>query len=236
MGIPYYVLYELISSLFRAEYVTWRLCFYINLPFGFVTAIAVFLFITTKNPGQNPRWSLSWREKIKNLDLIGLAALVPTIVCVLLALQWGGSKFNWRDARIIVLFVLAGLLFGVFVGLQYWQEDRATVPLSVMKQRTIWACSIFSFFLFGSFLAMTYYLPIWFQAIKENTATQSGIHNLPSILGTVLLSFVAGGLVFGFGYYTWACIIASVAAVVVSLQIPIFALFGFHDSYGSTLR
>ncbi|KAF2230548.1 MFS general substrate transporter [Viridothelium virens] len=196
------------------EYVTWRLCFYINLAFGFLTAIAVFLFMTQKDAGKNPRWSLPLKEKFHSLDVLGLAALVPTIVCLLLALQWGNSKYHWKNVRIIVLFILSGLLFGVFVGLQVWQKDRATVPISVMKRRTIWACSVFSFLIFGSFLAITYYLPIWFQAIKGNTATQSGIHNLPSILGTVILSFVAGGLVFALGYYTWACIIASILASV----------------------
>ncbi|KAL9096258.1 MAG: hypothetical protein Q9165_001781 [Trypethelium subeluteriae] len=172
-----------------------------------------------KDAGKNPRWSLPLKEKFYNLDVLGLAALIPTIVCLLLALQWGNSKYPWKNVRIIVLFILSGLLFGIFVGLQIWQKDQATVPISVMKRRTVWACSVFSFLLFGSFLAITYYLPIWFQAIKDNTATQSGIHNLPSILGTVILSFMAGGLVFGLGYYTWACIIASILAAVVSQKL-----------------
>ena len=198
------------------EYVTWRLCFYINLAFGFVTVIAVLLFMTKQEKSRNPRWSLPLKQKLSDLDLLGLAVLLPTIVCLLLALQWGNSKYHWKNARVIVLFILSALLFGVFVTVQIWKKDQATVPLNVIKQRTVWACSIFSFFLFGSFLVITYYLPIWFQAIKGNSATESGIHNLPSILGTVILSLVAGGLVFGLGYYTWACIIASTLGAVVS--------------------
>lgn len=211
----------LIFYAYYLEYVTWRLCFYINLAFGLITAIAVVFFMPRQDRSRNARWSLSWKEKLSNLDLPGLVALLPTIVCLLLALQWGNSKYHWKNVRIIILFILSGLLFGAFVAIQVWKKDKATVPLSVIKQRTVWACSIFSFFLFGSFLVITYYLPIWFQAIKGNTATESGIHNLPSILGTVVLSFIAGGLVFGLGYYTWACIVASILGAVVSLQISI---------------
>ena len=167
-----------------------------------------------QDPEKNPLWSRPLKDKISELDLFGLVVLIPTIVCFLLAVQWGGSQYPWNNARIIVLFVLAGILFIVFVGLQLWQKDRATVPPSVMRQRTIWACSIFAFFLFGSFLAITYYLPVWFQAIRTDSATESGIHNLPSILGTVIFSFLSGGLVFGVGYYTWACIISSILAAV----------------------
>ncbi|KAI9694039.1 MAG: hypothetical protein M1822_003310 [Bathelium mastoideum] len=228
------VFHGLILHTYRSEYVTWRLCFYINLAFGIVAAVAVLLFMPKQDKSQNPRWSLSLKEKVKNLDVIGLLVLLPTIICLLLALQWGNSKYHWSNARIIVLFILSGLLFGLFIATQLWQKDKATVPLSIVKRRTMWSCSIFSFFLFGSFLVIAFYLPIWFQAIKGNTATESGIHNLPSIVGTTLLSLVAGGLVFAFGYYTWACLVASVLSAVVSLLTPPAGSFSFEavsDTY-----
>ncbi|KXT06987.1 hypothetical protein AC578_7252 [Pseudocercospora eumusae] len=194
------------------EYVTWRLCFYINLPMGFITAICVLVFLRhTPDP---PKASLSFKEKLREFDFIGLAAFLPAIICLLVAVQSGGSRFAWNSAATIVLFIVAGLMFIVFVGTQIWQQDRATIPPSVVKKRTIWACSIFSFCLFGSFLAITYYIPLWFQAIKGNSATKSGINNLPSILGTVILSMVSGGAVAALGYYTWACISASILGAV----------------------
>ena len=49
---------------------------------------------------------------------------------------------------------------------------------------------------------MIYYIPIWFQAIKGTTATESGIRNLPTIMGVVIFSVLAGGLVTTLGYYT----------------------------------
>lgn len=140
------------------EFVTWRLCFYINLPFGLITAVAVLLFLQKLPPP--PRAALSFKQKVQEVDLFGLGVFIPTIVCLLLAITFGGGTYSWSNWRVILLFVLSGLLFAGFVALQIWQGDRATVPPSVAKQRTIWACSIFCFFLFGSFLAFTYYIPI----------------------------------------------------------------------------
>lgn len=197
--------------------VTWRLCFYINLPFGLITAVCVLFFLSSKD-GRKPGFSLPLKEKAKQIDIIGLVVFIPMVVCVLLALQWGGSTYDWGNARIIVLFVLFGVLLAVFIGIQIWQGDKATVPPSVVKQRTVWACAIYLFFLFGSFLAFVYYIPVWFQAIKGVSAVHSGIDNLPSILSTVILSLVGGGLVTALGYYTWACILSSILATVVCTQ------------------
>ncbi|EMC93670.1 hypothetical protein BAUCODRAFT_75853 [Baudoinia panamericana UAMH 10762] len=194
------------------DHVTWRLCFYINLPFGLISAICV-LFFLRKMP-KPPKASLPLKEKMKEFDLIGLLIFIPTIVCLLLALQWGGSTYSWSNGRIIALFVVAGLLLTVFIGVQIWQKDRATVPFSVIKQRTVWASALYSLCLFGSFISLIYYIPIWFQAIKGDTATESGIHNLPVVLGVVVMSMLSGGAIFAVGYYTWAPLLSSVVASI----------------------
>lgn len=48
----------------------------------------------------------------------GTLSFIPAIVSLLLALQWGGSKYAWNDGRIIALFVLFGILITAFVGIQ----------------------------------------------------------------------------------------------------------------------
>ena len=45
-------------------------------------------------------------------------------------------------------------------------------------------------------------IPIWFQAIKDVSATKSGIMNIPMVLGVVICSLLAGALVTLLGYYT----------------------------------
>lgn len=191
------------------------MCFYINLPIGLVAAIIIIAFTRGLKAPDSP--TLSFREKMMSLDPFGILLFLPMIICLLLAIMWGGSTYPWNNARIIVLFVLGGLLLIAFAWLQVHEADRAMVPLSVARNRTVWASCVFSFFLFGSLLVLTYYLPIWFQAIKGSTASESGIRILPLLLGSVVLSLVGGILVSVNGYYTWLCILSSVFVSVVCL-------------------
>jgi MFS family permease len=198
--------------------VTWRLCFYINLPIGFFTAICVFIFLDTK-VGHKPEFDLRLGEKLKQFDLLGMAAFIPFIVCLLLALQWGGSAFPWSDGRIIALLVLAGVLLIAFAVIEIRQGDKATVPPSVARNRTVWSSALYMFLLFGSYIAIIYYLPIWLQAILALSPVQSGIDLLPLILPTVVFAIIAGGLVAWTGYYTWTCILSSILATAVRQSI-----------------
>lgn len=194
--------------------VTWRLCFYINLPCGLITAVYLVFFLPSfETEGQ--MLSLPLKSKLKELDLYGVLLFLPSVISLLLALQWGGTTYAWGNARIIVLFVIAGLCCIAFIAVEIRQGDRATIPPSMMARRTLWACTLFVFFLGGSFMVLTYYIPIWFQAIKGTSAIQSGIDNLPSILATVVSSIVSGGLVTGLGYYTWAFILSAALTTVV---------------------
>lgn len=157
---------------------------------------------------------LSTREKLKHFDLVGTAFFIPAVVCLLLALQWGGSKYDWKDGRIIALLVLFGVLILVFVVLQFYQQDKATLPPRIMKQRTVGFAAWYSFATGAAFLLFVFYLPIWFQAILGVSAVQSGIDNLPMILALVIFSVVAGGLVSAFGYYAPFMILSSVLMAI----------------------
>ncbi|KAJ5787776.1 Major facilitator superfamily domain general substrate transporter [Penicillium paradoxum] len=193
------------------DHLTWRWCFYINLPIGAVTFLFVLFFY------QNPKAILkknSIMEQIKELDLIGSFFFLPAIISLLLALQWGGTKYEWSNGRIIGLFVVFGVLGLVFIGVQIWAGDRATVPPRLIKNRSVWGSAWYALALGGAFFVMTYYLPIWFQSIKGATALKSGIMNLPTIIAVVVVSILAGGLVTACGYYTPFMIASSIIMTI----------------------
>lgn len=106
--------------------------------------------------------------------------------------------------------MLFGLSTVAFVGIQFWKQETATVPPRIISQRSMAFSTWFVVCLGGSFFGILYYIPIWFQAIKGTTATESGIRNLPLILGLVLMSIVSGGAVTALGYYTPWMIASSV--------------------------
>ncbi|KAK4546220.1 hypothetical protein LTR36_002357 [Oleoguttula mirabilis] len=192
--------------------VSWRWCFYINLPIGAVTLLFIMIFY---KPTKNARaMAIGWKAKLDQFDLYGTIVFLPMIVCLLLALQWGGSKYPWHNGRIIALLVIFALLLIVFCAIQVWKKDNATVPLRVLRQRSVGAGAWFGATLGAAFFIFVYYLPIWFQAIKGVSAVGSGIRNIPMILSLVVFSMISGLVITKVGYYTPFVIMSSVLMAV----------------------
>ncbi|KAM7218871.1 putative efflux pump antibiotic resistance protein [Rhypophila decipiens] len=192
--------------------VTWRWCFYINLPIGAVTLLVIgFFFPDPRRAIQNDDTLL---QRIKRFDPIGTIVFMPAIICLLLALQWGGTQYEWSSWRIILLFVFFAVLIVIFVFIQHKQGELATVPPRIFFKRTVYAASFYNFCLSAGFLGLIYYLPIWFQAVKGASAVRSGIMNLPMLISCVVVSVFAGGFVTLWGYYTPFMILGSIMAAV----------------------
>jgi MFS family permease len=200
----------LLGGLFTDK-VTWRWCFYINLPIGAVTVIVIFFFFPEPERDIEPA---TWRVRFWQLDPIGTAIFMPAIVCLLLALQWGGVDYEWDDSTITSLFMLSAFLLILFVFVQIKMDENATVPPRIAKMRSVWAGAFFSFNTGACFLTAMYFLPIWFQAVQGQSPIMSGVRNLPMLLGIVLFAMAAGAAVTTWGYYTPFMIAGSILMAI----------------------
>lgn len=201
--------------------VTWRWCFFINLPFG--GAAMVFIYFLLNVP-ERATQLLPTRQKLAQLDALGIFFLLPGVVCLLLALQWGGSTYAWGNGRIIALLVLAALLVVSFVAVQILRPDTATIPPRIFYQRSIIAGFWSTICIGASMMIFVYYLPIWFQAIENVSAVDSGIRLLPLVLSMVVASITSGALTARIGYYTpfilFGVVLLSVGAgLLTTLQV-----------------
>ncbi|KAJ6526045.1 hypothetical protein B0H19DRAFT_1275904 [Mycena capillaripes] len=165
------------------------------------------------NSGHKPQ-TVSTMERFNQFDPWGTLLFIPSVVSLLLALQYGGSKYPWDNARIVVLFVLFFVLIVGFIAVQFWKQDSATVPPRIFKTRSIWSGALFSFCLGSTFFILVYYLPLWFQAVKGVSAVKSGIDNLPMILALVVSSLLAGTLITTFGQYAPFMVLSSLLMAV----------------------
>ncbi|KAL4778009.1 major facilitator superfamily domain-containing protein [Aspergillus varians] len=178
---------------------TWRWCFYINLPLGIIPTLSI-IFLIPSFAGSNNRHT-GVLNQIKQMDVPGSLCLLPGVICLLLALQWGGTKYEWDNGRIIALFVLAGVFLIGFTVIQYFSGDRGTVPPRVFGNRNVWGATLFGSGVTAGFFLMLYYIPIWFQAIKDASPIRSGVMNLPMVLAYVAFSLSGGFLTSQLGYY-----------------------------------
>jgi hypothetical protein len=112
----------------------------------------------------------------------------------LFALQWGGITYPWESATVI------GLLAGAFVGLiifLLWEQRRggtALIPLDTVCNRVVYSSCLTMFFQMGNLILMMYYLPLWFQVVKDESPTLSGVHLLPMVVSQILFALVSGYL------------------------------------------
>ncbi|RMZ91346.1 hypothetical protein DV736_g1425, partial [Chaetothyriales sp. CBS 134916] len=178
---------------------------YINLPIGAIAVTAVFFFF--ENP-ERKHSKLTFLEKIGQIDLLGAFFLITSIVCLLLALQWGGTTYPWSNSKVWGCILGFALLMITFTCIQFWKQDKATLPPRIMlKQRTIFTCAFFSAFLALALYAHIYFLPFYFQAVKGTTAESSGIRTIPYLISITFASIAVGGSITMLGHYvpfTWS--------------------------------
>ncbi|KAJ7073604.1 major facilitator superfamily domain-containing protein [Mycena amicta] len=186
------------------DHVTWRWCFFINLPLGGVSIVGVTFLLKASPPlGADPTkrsWRDLWAQTLR-LDYVGATLVAATITCLVLALQWGGNTKPWNSPAVIVCFVLFGVLAIVTITWEIWIGERAMVPTAIFKSRSIYAIVAYCFLSRFSLLLFSYYIPIFYQAVRHHSATKSGIDLLPFMLGVVLSVILSGQVVGRFGYY-----------------------------------
>jgi len=199
------------------EFLSWRWCFYINLPVGGLSFICLaFIQIPdhkhTPVPAAGDKPMGKWKEVIHSLDLKGFVLFSGFSIMTVLALVWGGVDYEWSSPTIIGLLVGGVCTLAIFCFQEYRIGDRAMFPWSVVKQMHVWASGICMFLFFGSQMVGNYYLPIYFQTLRNASPAMSGVYILPSIFGTMIMSLSSGALVSKFGYYMPWMIVSGVLA------------------------
>ncbi|KAG9589828.1 MFS general substrate transporter, partial [Aureobasidium melanogenum] len=168
--------------------VTWRWCFYINLPIGAVTVLFLVLFF---HPPKANRTNTSV-QKMASLDFVGLLLFAPATIMILLALQWGGLVYAWGSATIIGLFVGAAVLTAIFALWQRHKGDDAMIPPKLFTQRVVFFACLTELFAMGTVYVATYYLPQWFQIVKGVSPIRSGVMYLPLSMSDVASALMVG--------------------------------------------
>lgn len=173
---------------------TWRWCFYINLPLGGLAGVFLaFLHV----PDQTVKPQVSFKllgEVLPQLDLVGFAIFAPAAIMFLLALQFGSSEYPWNSSTVIGLFVGAGVAFPIFLYWEYRAGDKAMIPFSMVRRRVVWVSALQFASLMTSVFVGAQFFPIYFQSVKGVGPTLSGVYMLPNILSSVLFVIVSGVL------------------------------------------
>jgi MFS family permease len=220
----------LLGGVFTSK-ATWRWCFWINVPIGALAVMVLFLILPS-NPPPKKHGGESFKQRLMQFDPVGTAFLLPGLVLVLLALQWGSNQYAWSSTRVIVSLVLGLVLLIAFAICQLWAGDNGTIPPRILGQQSVASTAGVSFGLGSALLILTFYLPIWYQAIKGLSAEAAGVRLLPYFLGTVIFVIGSGILVSKIGYYTP---VLNVGTALVIVGCGLFTTFQVDTSTAKSL-
>ena len=207
------VLGPLIGGVFTSN-LTWRWCFYINLPLGGAAVAIIVIFFTT--PAAARPVKASSIEKLKQMDIPGVIIILGGITCYLLAMQWGGITKPWSDSTVIGTLVGFGLLTILFVIIQWKSGDYASIPPRLIKQRAMASFCAFIFFNAAAYFVLLYYIPLYFQSTRGVSPSSSGVRNLPFVFGSAIFTVISGGLITVYGHYMPILIFGSAIATIAA--------------------
>ncbi|KAH7236732.1 glycosyl hydrolase family 3 N terminal domain-containing protein [Fusarium redolens] len=203
----------------HSKQLTWRFCFWINLP----------------SDGDH-----TLKEKILGLGLKSAAILAGTLICLFLALQWGGTKHPWSDSRVWGCLLGFSLLLMLFVYIQVRQGEAALIRPRIISQRSVFLGCLFSALYQGAMTTQTYHLPFYFQAVKGVDPQTSGVDILPHGVTVTVATLITGSIITWLGYYVpfmWAgsAIFTTGAGLLytISQNTPMARWFGYEVLAGA---
>ncbi|OAX80296.1 hypothetical protein ACJ72_05374 [Emergomyces africanus] len=199
------------------QYVSWRWCFYVNLPID-GTAFLIMLFFLKI---QTPRTPIL--AGLRAIDWCGSVTVVCGTVMFLLGLEYGGVSFPWTSATVICLIVFGVVTLGIFLIIQWKFAVYPIMPLWLFKQRSLVAAYGTAIFHGFVFISDSFFLPLYFQAVIGATPIQSGLYLLPSVISMAIASASAGIFIRKTGQYLpviWLCMTIMVIGHGLYIDLP----------------
>lgn len=185
---------------------SWRWIFYVNIPFGLVSAVMLVVFLREESARREHR-----------LDILGTITLTVAITLLLLAVLEGSEAWGLGDSRTLALFGGAVASLVVF----FWQERRAPepmLPLDLFRNRLIAVASATSAVIGTLLFTASAYVPMFAQGVLGGTAIDAGITLAPVSIGWPVASTLAGRLLLRVGYRP-LIVVGSVVALSGALML-----------------
>ncbi|KAI8367381.1 major facilitator superfamily domain-containing protein [Choanephora cucurbitarum] len=148
------------------------------------------------------------RERTNNIELVlckhhmlGTFIVLAFATLFLLALNFGGQTFPWKSAAVIVPLVLSIALVGLLVLVEKKFAKEPLMPPRLFKNRSVVSVLITNWFFGMTFFSAVYYLPVYFQVVRNDSAMWSGIRLIPMQMVLCVISTCSGLFISKTGVY-----------------------------------
>ncbi|MFD9908334.1 MFS transporter [Streptomyces sp. NPDC059063] len=187
---------------FFTDHVSWRWCFYFNVPFGLVTLLVVALVLKLPKPASRGR-----------LDVLGALLLTAASTCLVLLTSWGGTEYAWGSRVILGLAAGAVVTTVLFLVAERFAAEPV-MPLHLFRDTVFNVTGLVGLVIGIALFGAASYLPTFLQMVDGASATESGLLMLPMMGGVVGASILAGQLISHTGRYRIYPILGGALSVV----------------------
>ncbi|KAK4193233.1 major facilitator superfamily domain-containing protein [Podospora australis] len=192
--------------------VTWRWCFYVNLPISGI-GFAILAFVLKLH---NPRTPI--RQGLAAVDWLGSLTVIGATLMVLFGLEFGGVTHPWGSALVVCLIVFGFVTAGLFVLIEWKVAKFPLMPLRLFQHRSSVASLGVAAFQGIVFISGSYYLPLYFQAVLGASPLLSGVYVLPFVLSLSVVSAATGIIIKKTGKYL-PCILFGMAVMTLGFGL-----------------
>ncbi|KAF5254638.1 hypothetical protein FANTH_571 [Fusarium anthophilum] len=201
-----------------SQAVTWRWCFYINLPFEGIALIGLFFLLKVDIE------KVPLVDGLRSLDWPGFAFIIGGTICFLYGLEAGsGGLAPWNSAFVICLLVFGVVILVLFMVWEAKVAKNPIIPIRIFQSTTnIAAFAVANLHSF-IFIACDYFLPLYFQVVLGFSPIISGVTLFPLILPMSISTGVGGLIVRKTGNYR---VIILVGAALMTFGIGLFISLG----------
>ncbi|CUS07269.1 unnamed protein product [Tuber aestivum] len=204
-----------------ADSVGWRWSFLGQFPAA-VLAILVVSVALHLPPSALPQ-KANFKDQLKRIDFLGAGVLVLAVFALLFGLDRGGN-LSLRDPYAIISLCTSLVLFALFSLVEAKIAAEPFAPLHIVQRRTILSACLAYFFSYSGYMAILFYLPLYYQAVSSLAAGAAGLRLVPTIVGGVCGSLFGGIIMQKTGKYYYLTVLSY--ALFFFGTIPVFLATG----------
>ncbi|MGW0822653.1 MFS transporter [Streptomyces sp. NPDC002845] len=187
---------------YLTDHLSWRWCFYINVPFGLITLAVVTVALKLPKPAARARF-----------DILGSLLLAAASTCLVLLTSWGGTEYAW-DSRVVLGLGAGAVASAVLFLVAERHAAEPLIPLRLFRDPVFIITGLVGLAIGAALFGAAGYLPTFLQMADGATATESGLLMLPMMAGIVGASVLSGQLISHTGHYRTYPILGSALSAV----------------------
>jgi EmrB/QacA subfamily drug resistance transporter len=172
------------------DHTSWRWVFLVNLPIGAAALAGLHLRLPAPDAAGAER----------PLDVAGAGLLAGATSALMLTCIWGGARYAWDSATILVLIAatigLSGALFA--------RERRAAdpiVPFHLLRTGPVAIASATLFLGTAALFSVTVFVPLFLETTTGASPTEAGLLLVPAMLGITVSTTLSGRSIARTGRY-----------------------------------